>query len=405
MILGDMSVSKNYQRLASQALVDAFAHAQETMTLAEFRERVIGELKRNILALFPDLILNSLGNPLEEGTFRFDKGVSKSFKYKNLSGGEKAAFDLILDIIVKRKAYPDSIYCIDEPESHMNTRLQGQLLAALLDVMPEKCQLWISTHSIGMMRKAQQIWQKNNESVAFLDFGLVDPDKPAKISPSRPTREFWERVLSVALDDLADLVAPSQVVVCEGNPVGTVKSRNLEFDARCYNLIFAEEFPDTKFISAGSASSVAEDRLGLVRTLPLIAKGLTSRRLIDRDDHAPLDVADFASKGVAVLSRRHIEAFLYDNEVLDLLCVSAGQPDHAGALIAEKNEALKASAARGNPVDDIKSVAGVIYVKAKQILGLVAVGNDQYTFATNTLAPLIRPGTKTYDELKNAIFG
>ena len=32
--------------------------------------------------------------------------------YKNLSGGEKAAFDLLLDLHVKKKYFPDSLYCI-----------------------------------------------------------------------------------------------------------------------------------------------------------------------------------------------------------------------------------------------------------------------------------------------------
>jgi hypothetical protein len=49
--------------------------------------------------------LNSLGYPLSAGTFRFDKGDSHAFLYTNLSGGEKAAFDLLLDILIKRKEF------------------------------------------------------------------------------------------------------------------------------------------------------------------------------------------------------------------------------------------------------------------------------------------------------------
>ena len=37
--------------------------------------------------LFPDLVLNDLGDPLDQGTFYFDKGTSKGFPYQNLSGG------------------------------------------------------------------------------------------------------------------------------------------------------------------------------------------------------------------------------------------------------------------------------------------------------------------------------
>ena len=70
----------------------------------------------------------------------------------NLSAGEKSAFDLILDMVVQSKYYPDAIYCIDEPETHMHTKLQGRVLRELYLLIPGQSQLWISTHSIGMLQ-------------------------------------------------------------------------------------------------------------------------------------------------------------------------------------------------------------------------------------------------------------
>ena len=63
----------------------------------------------------PSLSLQDFGGSLDSGAFRFKKGSIDDFHYKNLSGGEKAAFDLLLDIFVKRDEYQDAIYCIDEP--------------------------------------------------------------------------------------------------------------------------------------------------------------------------------------------------------------------------------------------------------------------------------------------------
>lgn len=137
MIESDAAVTQNYQRLASQALEDIFDKEPGETTIAEFRERVIGSAREPLKRLFPELVLNSLGNPLDQGTFRFDKGSAKGFDYKNLSGGEKAAFDLLLDIVVKKDAHLDAIYCIDEPEAHMSTRLQGALLQELYDLVPD----------------------------------------------------------------------------------------------------------------------------------------------------------------------------------------------------------------------------------------------------------------------------
>ncbi|MBK8253208.1 MAG: AAA family ATPase [Polyangiaceae bacterium] len=405
MIDTDVTVSVNYQRLTSQALQDVFALEDGGTTMAEFREKVLGEIRDCTRRLFPGLVLNSLGNPLEDGTFRFDKGETKHFSYKNLSGGEKAAFDLILDLVVKRRVYDDTVFCIDEPEAHMSTRTQGQLLEELVGLVPDPSQLWIATHSIGMMRKARDLSEASPGTVAFLDFGGHDFDKPVTLTPVRPTRVFWESVLSVALDDLALLVAPGTVVVCEGSPAGAVAGKNADHDATCYNTIFSQEMPDVRFMSGGNSQDVAKDRLSFTIVLPAIAKGIKVRRLIDRDDHAPNDITSFAGQGITVLSRRHLECYLFDDEVLTALCLSVSKPAEAPSVIADKQAAIAASVARGNAPDDVKSAAGTIYGDIKRRLGLVGVGNDTRAFQRETLAPLLRPGMVAYDELKRAIFG
>lgn len=121
----DAVVAQNYKRLAAQGLEDLYENEDPSTTIGHYRTRSIGEIRDAMLRLFPDLGLNSLENPLMDGTFRFDKGQSKGFRYINLSGGEKAAFDLLLDLIVKRREYDNTAFCIDEPEAHMNTRLRG----------------------------------------------------------------------------------------------------------------------------------------------------------------------------------------------------------------------------------------------------------------------------------------
>lgn len=404
LIQADATVSSNYQRLAAQAMEDVFVNEDAGTTMGAFRDRLIGECREPLKRLFPDLTFTGVGNPLEQGSFQFDKGSSRGFDYKNLSGGEKAAFDLILDFVVKRNSYADAIYCIDEPEAHMNTKLQGALLGELLALLPEQSQLWIGSHSIGMMRKAREMYDADQSSVVFLDFGGHDFDQPVIIRPTKPTRTFWENVLHIALDDLASLVAPRQVIICEGNPAAPIPGKNAEHDAQIYRTIFADELPDVAFISAGNSKEVAGDFLGLAAALPKVAAGMKVTRLIDRDDHAPADVAAFNKEGVTVLGRRHIESYLYDDEVLTALCNSVGRTGDAAALIAAKQKAVADSVARGNPSNDIKSAAGVIYTEAKRILGLSGVGDTQMSFARNTLAPLIKSDTHVYAELKNDIF-
>jgi hypothetical protein len=197
-----------------------------------------------------------------------------------------------------------------------------------------------------MMRKARELYEGAPDAVAFLDFGGRDFDQPTIITPSRPTRAFWEGVLNVALDDLANLVAPKEVVICEGNPRGAIPGKNAEHDSTMYNTIFSEEFPDVKFLAGGNANAVAADRLGFVAALPQLASGIRVKRLVDRDDHAPQDIAKMATEGITALGRRHLEAYLYDDEVLTALSRSVNKAAEAPTLIAAKNLAIAMSAAR-----------------------------------------------------------
>jgi len=172
----DATVSLNYARIAANSLEDAFEKEDSRTTIGEFRDKAISDIRDPIQRLFPDLVLNGLGNPLVSGTFKFDKGTSKGFQYKNLSGGEKAAFDILLDFVVKKREFNNTVFCIDEPEAHMNPRLQGALLEELFTLLPACSQLWIATHSIGMMRRARDLAAVHPGEVIFVDFEGHDFD-------------------------------------------------------------------------------------------------------------------------------------------------------------------------------------------------------------------------------------
>ena len=403
MIQNDAAVALNYQRLAAQALEDLFVKEKAATTIGDFRERVLGDIRAAMQRIFPSLVLNAFGNPLENGTFRFDKGTSRNFLYKNLSGGEKAAFDLLLDFIVKARTFKNTVYCIDEPEAHMNSRVQSALLGELYRCLPPGCQLWLASHSVGMMRQARDLEAAEPGSVAFLDFHDIDFDHSQVLRPAQVNRRFWGRVLDVAFDDLATLVAPQCVVLCEGTPLGS-PGKNTSHDAVCFNAIFESEFPDTRFISAGNSYDLQSDRLAFLSALQALVSGCRVVRLIDRDDHAPNDVADFAKQGIKVLSRRHLECFLYDDSVLTVLCSQYGRPELIPDLIQDKKDALAEVVKQAKPADDVKSAAGMIYAKAKRRLSLTGVGNDPKAFERNVLAPLVQPGMQVYEELRASIF-
>ena len=134
----DAAVSENYARVAWGGMQDLYHTAPADLTIGQYRKNALGDLHGAMRSLFsnPELLLQDFG-AMKSGSFRFSKGSVSDFHYKNLSGGEKAAFDILLDVFVKREEAGDAVFCIDEPELHVATGLQGQLIASILDLLPE----------------------------------------------------------------------------------------------------------------------------------------------------------------------------------------------------------------------------------------------------------------------------
>ena len=153
----DMSVSENYQRLVSNTLSSVFDSQNDNKSVKDLREELIGKIKQALKNVFDDLQLSSIGDPLLNGSFYFTKGRSNNFHYRNLSAGEKSAFDLLLDLLIKAAYFDNTVYCIDEPETHMHTALQSKLLSEMYNLIPNNSQLWLSTHSIGMLNAAKEL--------------------------------------------------------------------------------------------------------------------------------------------------------------------------------------------------------------------------------------------------------
>ena len=396
-------VSENYNRIVGEAVKELFNGLEPSKTKQEIRDRLIGQIRTSMTALFGDLVLSGTGNPTNGGTFRFDKGNASDFHFKNLSGGEKAAFDLLLDFIVKKETFNNTIFCIDEPELHMHTKLQGKLLEQLFDLLPDGCQLWISTHSIGMARKAAELNRINPGQVAFIDFHEQNFDQAVRLTPTTPTRQFWKNMFDTALDDLSKLVVPAKVAFCEGKRLGS-GGRKPAFDITVYSKIFSSSYPDTDFIPLGGTSQVQADGKLSGALLKKLAPGIETWMIFDRDDRSTQEIQDLQAEGIKVLSLRDLESYLWSDEILTKLANEKGQAAQAQQLIAEKTKLL-ASLPTGAPVDDIKSISGKLYNFCRSQLTLTQCGNDAEAFAIATLAPLITPETQTYRQLEAVIFG
>ena len=394
----DVSVSKNYERMAWKRMQDLDRDAPEELTFGKYRRESLGDLQEAMRGLFSDprLSLQDFGG-IHAGTFRFSKGAAADFYYKNLSGGEKAAFDILLDVFLKRDEGKEAVFCIDEPELHMATGLQGPLIAAVLGLLRETSQLWIATHSIGVVKEADRMMLDRPGEAVFLDFSGRDFDGPVTITPSIPNRVFWKNIYEVVEGDLSSLVAPHRVVICEGSKDKHVKA----FDARCYNQLFASESPETLFISQGGSDEVIQSE-HLVTILKSIAHGICVQKLIDRDDMGDEERARKIARGIGVLRRRELEDYLYDPEVLRTFLRTEGCEEDVVSSIVGKRESLLIE--QSGP-ENIKDISRDLFKAIRSDAGLSNLGNNRDEFALQFLVPALGKTPGVYQELQEDVFG
>ncbi len=396
----DQTVGKNYQRLIQQTMSALYDTSNNSKSVENLRAELIGAIQTSLRSIFDNLDLDNISDPMGTGTFTFTKGSTKGFLYKNLSGGEKSVFDLLLDLHLRVRLMPEGIYCFDEIEMHLHTSLQKKLLLEIVRIIPDSSQVWISTHSLGVMRAAQELATSQPSAVCVLNFDDLDPDQHEVLTPVSIEKTSLEKMMSIALDDLNEQIMPKHIVLCEGSATGR-KRKN--FDADIYNNVFNSKYPNTVFISAGNCDQVGHIGIILDEVLRRTFPKSTVHRLIDRDDLSAQVVTEKSSDGVIVLPKRNLESYLLDDELLSALAATNNQIEKSEQIIQAKNDELTESSSppRNNPIDDLKSCSGKIYTESKRILSLTQCGNNADAFLKDTLAPLLTEELSAYKELES----
>ena len=205
--------------------------------------------------------IRNLGDLKQNRGFVFEKD-SVTLTLDQLSSGESAVVDLVLNHIMIRKELGDEvIYVIDEPELHVASSVRGNLIDKLFRLTPNKGQLWISTHSIEILEKSLELYNKDRLSVAFLDFTRKNFDQTESLEPAEPTYQMRSRVLEHSIGkNLKDRLLPETIVFCEGEQ----ETKRGEYsDAVYYRKIFEGRWPIVDFMSVGGKENVTK-RLVLI---------------------------------------------------------------------------------------------------------------------------------------------
>ena len=356
----DAALGEHYQRLVTGFLPVLTKLDSEDVPedLAAIRGK-LARVRDATQRVLPHLRLENLGDPSREGSFYFTRDDERQFRFENLSGGEKAVFDMLLDVHIAVTELGTPLICLDEPEVHLNPAVQASLLTELLRMMPQDSQLWIATHSVGMIRRAFEISAEDAERVAFLDFGQVKGPAPdVRLDPAKPSRRLLREAMEVALDDLAGLLAPEVLVLCEGSQES---DRVPVWDERIYKQIFADLYQSVEFRSIGGQAEL--DQAASIAAV--IAPGTRILKLRDLDD-LPLEHRDrllHDDPDLRVLKRRSLESYLLDDEVLDALVCQRGcrADDALEQLQASRDSAIQ-------PNGSMKGSLGAVFNTAKHVL-------------------------------------
>jgi AAA15 family ATPase/GTPase len=223
----DGRFENDLEKITEDILKDLF---RSDDTKQQIRKRYITPINDALTNIFGHssntaLKLIEIIPPLEGKTAQvnFQKGNSE-IHYDYLSAGEKEVFNILINLLSRSSLYQDSIYFLDEIDLHLNTMLQYALLKEITENwVPENCQLWVASHSLGFIDYAHDY-----EQAAIIDFDDLDFDSPQVLTP-----------LSKEKLSVYDVAIPKATIskILKGYKLVVVENKNDEH----YNLALGED--------------------------------------------------------------------------------------------------------------------------------------------------------------------
>jgi predicted ATPase len=273
---------------------------------------IFGESKTAIKII--DMVDSIPGVPAE---LIFQKGDSR-INYDLLSHGEKQVVTLLLDFVIRRKYYQDTIYFIDEMDTHLETSIQKRLIEDVVKKwIPEGSQLWTASHALGFIEYANK-----SENAVILDFDNLDFDVPQVIVPqAKYSSDVYE--IAVSKEFLPSLFKGFDIVFVENTDRG----------------LFAEvAIEKTLFIAEKNRDAVYHK-----------AKEGAFKGIVDRDFLSDSDIVEIKKHypNLRVLSYYSTENYLYHPDNLAEYFTRANKP-------FDKTEYIRAIAdTKSQKVNDI----------------------------------------------------
>jgi predicted ATPase len=192
-------IYRSPDQLASQIKLKYINPISEAFT------RIFGENSATQLTLL------ELIPPLDDkvADIIFKKGESE-IHYNYLGNGEKEVFNILINLLVRKKFYQDTIYYLDELDLHLQTKLQYRLLKEIVENwIPANCQLWTASHSLGFIEYANKV-----DNAVIIDFDELDFDKPQTLF-AQPKNRYDVFEIAVSKEFLSNVLEGKTIVFSE----------------------------------------------------------------------------------------------------------------------------------------------------------------------------------------------
>lgn len=104
-------------------------------------------------------------------------------------------------------------------------------------MVPENCQIWVATHSIGFLRALQDELNEVSQIIEFKEDNKW-ASQAYTLTPMVKSRNNWRNLFETALDDLTGLVSPKCIVYCEDEQSQPARVENADLMQQC-SIVFS----------------------------------------------------------------------------------------------------------------------------------------------------------------------
>jgi ABC-type cobalamin/Fe3+-siderophores transport system ATPase subunit len=291
----------------------------------------------------------------------------------SLSSGEKEAFNIVFDLLLRRPE--DCVIFFDEPELHLHPELAFRLLQTL-QVVGQRNQFVLFTHSADIISSAIE------HSVVFIAPRSDEPNQAVTVKATDDT--------AAALRHLGQGLG----VISLGRRIVLIEGSDSSIDRETYGALVQDRFPTLVLAPSGSRGTIISFHQVVQDVLQRTLWGVEFFMLADRDSSLPegvlRDLEAQSSGRLRFLPRLHVENyFLHERTIAAAFgnLVPASDWRRNPDAISEKLRNL-ATAAIPLAVNrwlstQLRSLVGELDISVKGVQGM---NRDQLVTATQLAA-------------------